>query len=155
MHVLARVDRVRTGLDLVQERDVPLLRSFFLSYMCDDVQVLHVRDFLIECCELVEMRREETEGPNIRCNVSEQECASVCRKKHWNRRQHTPRLPTRARNHHKSTSLEIDHQGSGASLPTCTTLTSPELVDDDQRVLRRGLQHVNAPKELNQRNDLP
>jgi len=49
------------GLDLVQKRDIPVLRCFFLSDVCDDMQILHVKNLLVERCELVKVRCKETE----------------------------------------------------------------------------------------------
>ena len=67
------VGRLRTGLDLVQERDIPFLRSFLLSDMCDDMQILHVGNLLVERCELVKVYCKETVRPDVRSEVSIEE----------------------------------------------------------------------------------
>ena len=61
---------MRTGLDFVQEGDIPFLRSFFLSDVCNDMQILHVGNLLVERCELVKVRCKETVRPDVRSDVS-------------------------------------------------------------------------------------
>ena len=65
-----RAGRVRAGLDLVQERDIPFLRSFLLSDVCDDMQILDVGNLLVERCEFVKARCKETVRPDVRSDVS-------------------------------------------------------------------------------------
>jgi len=68
MQVWQRAGRVRTGLDLVKERDILFLRSFFLSDVCEDMQILHVANLLVEY-EPVKVRCKETQRPDVRSDV--------------------------------------------------------------------------------------
>ena len=54
MQAWQRAGRVRTGLDLVQERDIPFLRSFLLSDVCDHMQILDVGNLLVEYARMCE-----------------------------------------------------------------------------------------------------
>ena len=58
-----------TRLNLIQERDVPFaLERVRSGDMRDDVQVLHVRNLLVERRQLVEVRREEAERVKLGCD---------------------------------------------------------------------------------------
>ncbi len=59
------------GLDLVQERNLPpvvLVRH--LRHVRHDVQILDVRDLLVQRRELVKVRREEAEGVDLGSDLS-------------------------------------------------------------------------------------
>jgi hypothetical protein len=66
-NVLQAPFQVRTWLNLVQQSDVPLLaESIGRQNMSDNVQVLDVRDLLVQSRKFVEMSRKQAERIDFR-----------------------------------------------------------------------------------------
>lgn len=61
---------LHTRFDLVKQCYIAiLLRRAGCEHMCYDMQIFDVRNLLIKCRQLMEVRRKETKGMDLRCNM--------------------------------------------------------------------------------------